>query len=45
MELLAEGGLVDSVDVVECNPILDERNRTAALAVELVASLLGRSIC
>ncbi len=44
MELLADSGLVDSVDVVELNPILDERNRTAALAVELVASLLGRRI-
>ncbi|MBO9362945.1 MAG: arginase family protein, partial [Thermoflexus sp.] len=33
-----------SVDVVEINPILDERNRTAELAVELLASLLGQQI-
>ncbi len=36
--------LLRSVDVVEVNPILDEKNRTAELAMELVASLLGKSI-
>ena len=32
------------VDVVEINPILDHRNRTATIGVELVASLLGQTI-
>lgn len=44
MEILADSGHVSSMDVVEINPILDERNRTAELAVELAASLLGQSI-
>jgi arginase len=33
-----------SVDLVEINPILDYRNQTARLAVELTASLFGKSI-
>ncbi len=44
MELLAESGLADSIDVVEVNPILDRENQTAKLAVELVASALGARI-
>ena len=44
MELLAEHGGVGSVDVVEINPILDTRNRTARLALGLLSSLFGRSI-
>lgn len=44
MELLAESGLVTSVDLVEVNPILDVQNRTARLMVELAASLLGKRI-
>jgi arginase len=44
MEILSDSGKVASVDVVEVNPILDERNRTARLAVELAASLFGKSI-
>jgi arginase len=44
MEILAESGKVASIDVVEINPILDDGNRTAELAVELVASLLGQRI-
>ena len=44
MELLAEHGKVRSVDVVEINPILDTRNRTARLALGLLSSLFGRSI-
>lgn len=44
MEILHDSGKVTSLDVVEINPILDERNRTARLAVELVASLFGKSI-
>jgi arginase len=44
MEILGDSGRVRSVDVVEINPILDSGNRTAELAVELVASLLGQRI-
>lgn len=44
MEILHDSGKVSSLDIVEINPILDERNRTARLAVELVASLFGKSI-
>lgn len=44
MELINEAGVATSLDVVEINPILDERNGTAELAVELVASLMGRQI-
>ncbi len=44
MEIIADTGKVASMDVVEVNPILDQRNRTAEIAVELVASLFGESI-
>jgi arginase len=44
MEILAESRRVASIDVVEINPILDDGNRTAELAVQLVASLLGQRI-
>ena len=44
MELINESGIVTSLDVVEVNPILDLKNGTAELAVELVASLMGRRI-
>jgi arginase len=44
MELVAESGLLGSMDVVEVNPILDRANETAKLAVELVASALGARI-
>jgi arginase len=44
MELVAESGLMDSLEVVEVNPILDRENETAKLAVELVASALGATI-
>lgn len=44
MELINESGVVASLDVVEVNPILDVKNGTAELAVELVASLMGRRI-
>jgi arginase len=44
LELVAESGLLDSLDVVEVNPILDRANETAKLAVELVASALGARI-
>jgi arginase len=44
LELIAESGLVGSLDVVEVNPILDRESQTAKLAVELVASALGARI-
>ena len=44
MELLHESGLVTSLDLVELNPFLDERGRTARLMVELVGSLMGRKV-
>jgi arginase len=44
METVAESGLLDSLDVVEVNPILDRENATGQLAVELVASALGARI-
>ncbi len=44
MEILADSGRVWSADVVEVNPILDERNRTAEAAVDLVCSLFGQRI-
>jgi arginase len=44
MELLHESGLVTSLDLVELNPILDERGRTARLMVDLVGSLMGRKV-
>ena len=44
MEMLHDSGLVTSLDVVELNPFLDERGRTAILLVDLVASLMGRRV-
>jgi arginase len=44
LELVAESGRMDSLDVVEVNPILDRENATGQLAVELVASALGARI-
>jgi arginase len=44
MELLADAGLVTSLDLVEVNPILDNRNTTARIMVEMAASLLGKTI-
>jgi arginase len=43
MEMIADTGRLGSLDVVEINPALDVRNRTAQLAVEFVASLFGAS--
>ncbi|WP_116190210.1 arginase [Paenibacillus taihuensis] len=43
-ELLAETGLIRSIDVVEVNSKLDESRRTARLAIGLIASLLGKRI-
>ena len=44
MELLHDSGLVGSVDIVELNPFLDERGRTARTAVEPIGSLFGQQI-
>jgi arginase len=43
MEMIADTGRLASLDVVEINPALDVRNRTAEVAVEFVASLFGAS--
>jgi arginase len=44
MEMLADTGRVVSAEFVETNPVLDHRNGTAALGVELLSSLLGKKI-
>ena len=44
MEMLHESNLVTSLDLVELNPFLDERGRTAQLMVDLCASLMGRTV-
>jgi arginase len=44
MEILAETKKLHSVDIMEINPILDIQNRTAQMAVNLVASLFGKKI-
>lgn len=44
MEMLCDSGLLSSLDLVELNPILDERGKTASLMVDLVASLMGRRV-
>ncbi|WP_153110423.1 arginase [Propionivibrio limicola] len=43
MEMIADSGRLASLDVVELNPALDLRNRTAELAVDLIESLFGKS--
>jgi arginase len=44
MEMLHDSALVRSLDIVELNPFLDERGRTARTAVELIGSLFGQQI-
>ncbi|MFC3882488.1 arginase [Bacillus songklensis] len=44
MEMLAEANIITSVEFVEVNPILDERNKTAEVAVALMGSLLGEKL-
>jgi arginase len=44
MEILCDSGMMCSMDVVEVNPVIDEVNRTAVLAVELIMSALGNRI-
>jgi arginase len=43
MEMIADTGRLASLDVMELNPALDERNRTALVAVDLIESLFGKS--
>ncbi len=43
MEMIADTGRLASLDVMELNPALDVRNRTAVLAVDLIESLFGKS--
>ena len=44
MELICDSGGMTSLEIVEVNPVLDDANRTALLAVELVTSALGQRI-
>ncbi|MBY0122844.1 arginase [Bacillus sp. S/N-304-OC-R1] len=44
MEMLAEAELITSAEFVEVNPILDEKNRTASVAVALMGSLFGEKL-
>ena len=44
MEMLAKSNRISSMDMVEVNPVLDVRNKTAELAVELILSALGKQI-
>ena len=44
MEMVADSGLLLSLDLVEVNPVLDDRNMTAILGAELAASALGQKI-
>lgn len=44
MEMIAECGCMASLDIAEVNPILDNRNISARLATELVASSMGRRV-
>ncbi|MCC6927648.1 MAG: arginase [Gemmatimonadaceae bacterium] len=44
MEMIADTGKLVGIDVVEVNPVLDERNRTAEVACELILSALGKRI-
>ncbi len=43
MEMVADTGCLGSLDLVEVNPALDRHNKTAALAVDLIESLFGKS--
>lgn len=44
LEMLADSGKVCSMDIVEINPILDNRNQTAEIGVEMILSVLGQQI-
>ncbi len=44
MEILGDAEVMVSMEIVEVNPVMDEANRTAALAVELMMSAMGKRI-
>lgn len=44
MEVICDSGKMVSMEVVEVNPVIDEANRTADLAVELILSAMGKKI-
>lgn len=44
MEMISDSGLLSSLDLVELNPFLDDRGRTAQVMVDLAASALGRRV-
>ncbi|KZY40484.1 arginase [Roseovarius sp. HI0049] len=44
MEMICDSGLMTSLDLVELNPFLDDRGRTAQVMVDLTASALGRRV-
>ncbi len=44
MEIIADHGRMTSMEIVEVNPVIDEHNRTAELAVEMAMSALGKKI-
>ena len=44
LELVAEAGVMDALDIVEVNPIHDHENATAGVAVELAVSAFGGTI-
>ena len=43
MEMIADSGRMGSLDIMELNPVIDTRNLTAEVAVDLVESLFGKS--
>ena len=43
MEMIADTGLMASLDIMELNPTLDERTRTAVIMVDFIESLFGKS--
>ena len=44
MEIVADSGTLGSMDIVEINPIVDQQNQTATMAIELAVSALGKRI-
>jgi arginase len=44
MEMIADSDAMVSLEIVEINPVIDERNKTASLAVEMILSALGKKI-
>jgi arginase len=44
MEMIAESGLLRSLEVAEVNPILDDKNSSAIFACDVVASTMGKNI-